>query len=196
MPKVPTARLIILDDGPPGALKAMLARELPDTLALVSSKRPRPDGIRRGVWLSDSKLHELLPQSGPVRLRVSADPDWQIRLDAEILREILPPAEAPIALAVALQILGQPAPTSIPEDRVLDAWHAAVRAWKSQDLEAAREAITVVNRRWPAWKPGWSFADEVYTSLGLFQVALACRCRAGEPPLFQIRKPRTRRRVA
>ncbi|MED5371477.1 MAG: hypothetical protein VX899_10715 [Myxococcota bacterium] len=196
MHKAPTPRLIILDDGPPGALEALLGRELPETLALVSSVRPRPAGLRKGVWMSDSKLHELLPETGPVRIRATSDLDWQILLDAEILREVVPPASAQVALAVALQILGQPGPRTRPHDRVLQAWEAAVAAWNRRDLDGAREAITLVNRRWPTWKPGWSFADEVYTSLGMFEIAVACRCRSGEPPLFRLRSPKPLRKVA
>lgn len=190
------ARLIIIDDGAPGALQALLARELPDTLALVTSPRPRPEGTRRGVWVSQSRLRELLPSHGPVRIRVSADPDWQLQADADVLRKLLPPADPAVALAVALQVLGKKAPRSTPEDRVLSAWRSAVVAWKKQDLDAAREAITIVNRRWPTWSPGWAFADEVYTCLGNFHVALACRSRAGEPPVIRLRRQRVEKDAA
>ena len=190
------ARLIIIDDGAPGALQDLLDRELPETLALVTSPRVRPQGIRRGVWVSQSRLRELLPSHGSVRIRVSADPDWQIEADSDVLRKLLPPAEPAVALAVALQVLGKSAPASTPEDRVLSAWRSAVTAWKLQDLEAAREAITVVNRRWPTWSPGWAFADEVYTCLGNFHVALACRSRAGEPPVIRMRRARVEKEAA
>lgn len=190
------ARLIIIDDGASGALQDLLDQELPETLALVTSERIRPAGIRPGVWVSPSRLRELLPSHGPVRIRVSADQDWQLEADSDVLRRLLPPAEPSVALAVALQVLGKEAPKSIPDDRVLEAWRSAVRAWKAQDLEAAREAITVVNRRWPTWSPGWAFADEVYTSLGNFHVALACRSRAGEPPVIRMRRQRVERKAA
>ncbi len=188
MKQTPIPRLIIIDDGAPGQLAELLNREVPETLALVTSPRLRPAGLRAGVWVSNSELRELLPASGPVRIRVSADPNWALQADAETLRKLLPPAEPSVALAVALQVLGKKAPLSTPEDRVLSAWRSAVRAWTRQDLDAAREAITVVNRRWPTWSPGWAFADEVYTCLGNFHVALACRARAGEPPVIRMRR--------
>jgi hypothetical protein len=192
----PDTRLIIIDNGAPGALQDLLDREPSDTLVRVTSNRLAPVGIRSGVWISQSRLREMLPSQGSVRILVSSDPNWELHADSDVLRKLLPPAEPTVALAVALQVLGKKAPTSTPDDRVLSAWYSAVTAWKKQDLETAREAITVVNRRWPTWSPGWAFADEVYTCLGNYHVALACRSRAGEPPVLTMQRRQVQKEAA
>ncbi len=178
-------RLLIVDDGPTGALERVIRQELPDTLALVSSPRPRPTGLRRGVWVSSARIRSMLPQDGVVHLRLTSDPSWcPAPVHARVLAELLPPADEDCAsFFIVSELLGIDRPVVPVLDETMQSWLRARRAMRSRQLDAAREAIVSVNRQWPSWGPGWALADEVYTCMGLFEVALACRDRAGEPPV-------------
>ena len=178
-------RLLIVDDGPSGALERLIGQAMPDALALVSSPRPRPAGLRRGVWVSTARIRAMLPQDGEVHLRLTSDPSWTPEpIHAQALAELLPPADTDTnALFVIAELLGIEHPVVSTTDSTIQAWLRARRAMRSLNLDHARNAIHEVTRAWPSWGPGWALADEVYTGLGLFEVALACRDRAGEPPV-------------
>ena len=178
-------RLLIVDDGPAGALEHLIGQELPDALALVSSPRPRPNGLRRGVWVSTARIRAMLPQDGLVHLRLTSDPSWApAPIHAQVLAELLPPADDDAgAFFVVAELLDVERPVVCQPEATIQSWLRARRALRSRQLEHAREAVRVVNRAWPSWGPGWALGDEIYTCLGLFEVALACRDRAGEPPV-------------
>jgi hypothetical protein len=177
-------RLLIIDDGPEGALEQLLAQELPDMLAVVSSKRRSNPGLRRAVWLSTAPIQQLMPRDGVVHLRLTSDLLWTPEpLCAEILEDLMPPGPGPAAMMVVATLLGLQLPVTIETTPPMESWLRARRFLRQGDLESARQAISLVNRAWPAWGPGWSLADEVHARMGLFHVALACRMRADEPPV-------------
>lgn len=178
-------RLLIVDDGPAGALEHLIGHAFPDALALVSSPRPRPAGLRRGVWVSTARIRSMLPQDGQVHLRMTSDLSWEPEaVHAQALAELLPPADSDTAaLFVVAELLGIECPVVARPDGTIQSWLRARRAMRDRRLDHARDSIHEVNRAWPSWGPGWALADEVYTCLGLFEVALACRDRAGEPPV-------------
>ncbi len=177
-------RLLIIDDGPEGALQQLLAQELPDLLAVVSTKRPSHEGPRRAVWMSSAPVQHLVPRNGVVHLRLTSDLLWTPEpLCAEILSDLLPPGPGPAALMVVATLLGLQLPVTPETTPPMESWLRARRYLRQAKLEEAREEIAQVTRAWPAWGPGWSLADEVHARMGLFHVALACRIRAEEPPV-------------
>ena len=50
-------RLLIVDDGPAGALEHLIGHAFPDALALVSSPRPRPAGVTRSALITQCPSH-------------------------------------------------------------------------------------------------------------------------------------------
>ena len=178
-------RLLIVDDGPAGVLEQLIGQEVPDILALVSSERPRPPGLRRGAWVSSARIRSMLPQDGFVLMRLTSDPSWSpASVHARVLAELMPPAEYDCAaFLVVAELLGIARPVVPVLDDTTECWLRARRAVSSKQLEAAREAILTVNQRWSTWGPGWALSDEVYTRMGMFEAALVCRTRAGEPPV-------------
>lgn len=192
-----TERILIVDDGPPGALEALIQAEVPEVLVLVSSPRPRRQSLRRGVWVSRVPIAQMVPLDGLVHMRVTSDPAWTPEpICAEILHGLLPPTDCANALFVVAQLLGLTVPATVRDDVTVRAWLRTRRAMADGRLEAARAHISNVTRTWPDWAPGWALADEVYTRLGAFEVAMACRRRAEEPPIRIAPRPTPLRKAS
>ncbi|MCP4806039.1 MAG: hypothetical protein GY913_34375 [Proteobacteria bacterium] len=179
-----TERILIVDDGPIGALEELITAELPDTLVLVSSPRPRSQTLRRGVWVSRVPIAQMVPLDGLVHMRVTSDPTWTPEpICAEILHGLLPPTDCANSFFVVAQLLGLTVPATVQDEPTVRSWLKARRAMAEGRLEAARAHISSVTRTWSDWAPGWALADEIYTRLGAFEVAMACRRRSEEPPI-------------
>ena len=192
-----TERILIVDDGPSGALEAMIQAEVPETLVLVSSPRPRSQTLRRGVWVSRVPIAQMVPLDGLVHMRVTSDPTWTPEpICAEILHGLLPPTDCANAFFVVAQLLGLTVPATVRDEPTVRSWLKARRALAEGRFEAARSHISAVTRTWPEWTPGWALADEVYTRLGAFEVAMACRRRSEEPPIRIAERPSSLRKAS
>lgn len=121
-------RMVVADDGREGALVDMLKDHTGRPLALVSSPRPRPGGLRRGVWVSHAPLRQLIPRQGQVVLRATSAPDWTPEaVDAEAVLALLSPSADADELFFVAALLGLELPASMAAEV-----NARVQAWKAE----------------------------------------------------------------
>ena len=177
-------RILVVDDGPEGALEQLLGTELPGRLVLVSSHRPRPRGIGRGVWVSSVPIQQMVPRDGLVHMRCTSDLAWTPEpVCAEILQDLLPPTDSATAFFVVATLLGFTVPATVTECVAVRSWLRARRALTEARFNVARTEIGLVTQQWPEWGPGWALADEIHTRMGRYIEALACRARSEQPPV-------------
>jgi hypothetical protein len=175
-------RLLIVDDGPVGELERLIAGELPDVVAVVHSMRPRSPTLRRGVWVSDESLADLVPPEGQVMLRATSDLSWcPDPLDGGLIRALLPPDDAPASIRILSDLLPLDPLLSPCDSEVLADWDLARIARLRGYHEIAAEAVLRITERWPTWSPGWALADQIHQRLGRHEAARVCRARSGAP---------------
>lgn len=157
---------LVIDDGDDGALAALLASLPPIDNLTVVAERPH-DGLAscQLLWPGVYRVERpLTPRTGPIQVRLSSAPDWAPPLlDAALLLR-LPPADAAIALAVAL---GHPAPlrTRLPPGAVRHPLALACVAAEENGPGALAEAANVLEAA-PNWPPARLLAARACSRAG------------------------------
>lgn len=179
-------RLVVVDDGDPGALEACLHKHSRREWALwVDLEVPRdPIGEVRLHWDGEygarEPLHTWIQGEGPIHLRLSSSPEWTPpAIDDPALLPPVPPSEAVLLLAAAMD---WPLPTMLrrglgPMSQLSwQAWRA--RRWlRKAEPRKALSALGPMLDALPEWAPGWAMAAQAFEQLGLRADARACRTR-------------------
>jgi len=180
-PRRPKETLIVVDDGDPGSLEALLHSEAEGREVKVCLEVHRePLGWVKLFWPGDYRAQEF-PRDwvrGPTHLRLSSAPDWRPP-PLQSLRNF-PPISATSALAALTAVEGWEQPVRTrpglrwnPQPIALAAMTARA-ALSAGNGQAAIQAILPVCEGLPSWAGGWALAAEAFTSLGLLDEAQEC----------------------
>ena len=177
-------RLLVVDDGDPGALEATLERWAGLYSLYIDLEVHRdPLGAVQlhwdGVYAGQADLRTWLPV-GPLHLRLSSDPDWSPPPVTD--PRLFPPLPAPVAVRCLAAAMGWPAPADTRAgiaaahpllDRLRECRAAMTRGASGDALAQLVPVLKVL----PQWAPGWWLASVLFEGMGNDAQAATCRSR-------------------
>jgi len=177
-------RLLVIDDGDPGALELTLERWAGlHSLYIDLEVHRDPLGAIQlhwdGVYAGQADLRTWLP-SGPLHLRLSSDPGWCPPPLTD--PRLFPPLPAPIAARCLAAAMGWAPPDEhraglTSAHPLLDRLRQCRAAMSRGATGDALAQLVPVLKVLPRWAPGWWLASILFEAMGNAAQAESCRSR-------------------